>query len=149
MEGHVGKRGSRFRRPSGELAAVIYHSLAQCYAGTAEEIEALTGKQYPEIHIVGAWRECAVFKNRLTARIHGKTVEAGTDGGDGARQPCRADDCGGELKTLSAARACIADSFTMEKFEGEKGRNEMTGVMKQQRQSMRHWRGTQTARSSG
>ena len=27
----------------------------------------------------------------------------------------------GEFEDISAARACIADSFTMEKFEGEKG----------------------------
>ena len=48
--------GEQVPQTIGELAAVIYHSLAQCYAGTAEEIETLTGKQYPEIHIVEAAR---------------------------------------------------------------------------------------------
>ena len=104
----------------GELAAVIYHSLAQCYAGTAEEIEALTGKQYPEIHIVGGGAN-AQYLNRLTAEYTGKTVEAGpteaTALGNLAVQMIAA----GEFEDLSAARACIADSFTMEKFEGEKG----------------------------
>ena len=36
--------GEQVPQTIGELAAVIYHSLAQCYAGTAEEIAALTGK---------------------------------------------------------------------------------------------------------
>lgn len=68
--------GEQVPQTIGELAAVIYHSLAQCYAGTAEEIEALTGKQYPEIHIVGGGAN-AQYLNRLTAEYTGKTVEAG------------------------------------------------------------------------
>ncbi len=88
--------GEQVPQTIGELAAVIYHSLAQCYAGTAEEIEALTGKQYPKIHIVGGGAN-AQYLNRLTAEYTRKTVEAGTDGGDGAWQPCRADDCGGRI----------------------------------------------------
>ena len=112
--------GEQVPQTIGELAAVIYHSLAQCYAGTAEEIEALTGKQYPEIHIVGGGAN-AQYLNRLTAEYTGKTVEAGpteaTALGNLAVQMIAA----GEFEDLSAARACIADSFTMEKFEGEKG----------------------------
>ena len=112
--------GEQVPQTIGELAAVIYHSLAQCYAGTAEEIEALTGKQYPEIHIVGGGAN-AQYLNRLTAEYTGKTVEAGpteaTALGNLAVQMIAA----GEFEDISAARACIADSFTMEKFEGEKG----------------------------
>ena len=112
--------GEQVPQTIGELAAVIYHSLAQCYAGTAEEIEALTGKQYPEIHIVGGGAN-AQYLNRLTAEYTGKTVEAGpteaTALGNLAVQMIAA----GEFEDLRAARACIADSFAMEKFEGEKG----------------------------
>ena len=112
--------GEQVPQTIGELAAVIYHSLAQCYAGTAEEIETLTGKQYPEIHIVGGGAN-AQYLNRLTAEYTGKTVEAGpteaTALGNLAAQMIAA----GEFEDLSAARACIADSFAMEKFEGEKG----------------------------
>ena len=97
-----------------------YPYFAQCYAGTAEEIETLTGKQYPEIHIVGGGAN-AQYLNRLTAEYTGKTVEAGpteaTALGNLAAQMIAA----GEFEDLSAARACIADSFAMEKFEGEKG----------------------------
>ena len=112
--------GEQVPQTIGELAAVIYHSLAQCYAGTAEEIEALTGKQYPEIHIVGGGAN-AQYLNRLTAEYTGKTVEAGpteaTALGNLAAQMIAA----GEFEDLRAARACITDSFAMEKFEGEKG----------------------------
>lgn len=112
--------GEQVPQTIGELAAVIYHSLAQCYAGTAEEIEALMGKQYPEIHIVGGGAN-AQYLNRLTAEYTGKTVEAGpteaTALGNLAAQMIAA----GEFEDLRAARACIADSFAMEKFEGEKG----------------------------
>ena len=112
--------GEQVPQTIGELAAVIYHSLAQCYAGTAEEIEALTGKQYPKIHIVGGGAN-AQYLNRLTAEYTGQTVEAGpteaTALGNLAVQMIAA----GEFEDLRAARACIADSFAMEKFEGEKG----------------------------
>ena len=112
--------GEQVPQTIGELAAVIYHSLAQCYAGTVEEIEALTGKQYPEIHIVGGGAN-AQYLNRLTAEYTRKTVEAGpteaTALGNLAVQMIAA----GEFEDLRAARACIADSFAMEKFEGEKG----------------------------
>lgn len=88
--------------------------------GTVEEIEALTGKQYPKIHIVGGGAN-AQYLNRLTAEYTRKTVEAGpteaTALGNLAVQMIAA----GEFEDLRAARACIADSFAMEKFEGEKG----------------------------
>ena len=82
--------GEQVPQTIGELAAVIYHSLAQCYAGTVEEIEALTGKQYPKIHIVGGGANAQYLKPAYR-RIHPKDGRGGTDGGDGAWQPlpCR------------------------------------------------------------
>ena len=47
------KAGEQIPQTIGELAAVIYHSLAKCYAKTAEEIEKLTGIDYSRIQIVG------------------------------------------------------------------------------------------------
>ena len=89
--------GEQVPQTIGELAAVIYHSLAQCYAGTVEEIEALTGKQYPKIHNCGRRREMRGLLKPAYRRIHPKDGRGGTDGGDGAWQPCRADDCGGRI----------------------------------------------------
>ena len=58
------------------MAAVIYNSLAKCYAGTAQEIEKLTGKKYSHIHVVGGGANAA-YLNELTAKETGMTVYAG------------------------------------------------------------------------
>lgn len=60
----------------GEIAAVIYNSLANCYAMAAKEIEIITGQKYQELHIVGGGAN-ADFLNKLTAKYTGKTVLAG------------------------------------------------------------------------
>mgnify|MGYP001394727166 FL=1 len=107
--------GQQVPQTIGELAAVIYHSLAECYAKTVEEIEALTGITYPKIQIVGGGAN-AQYLNELTAKYTGKNVCAGpteaTAVGNLAAQMIAA----GELKDLKAARACIAESFEMNIF---------------------------------
>lgn len=99
-----------------EVAAVIYRSLAMCYANTAKEIEQLTGKQYNCIHIVGGGCN-ADYLNRLTAQFSKKTVYAG---------PVEASAIGnitaqmisvGKFQALSEARACIFDSFAVKTYE--------------------------------
>lgn len=60
----------------GEFARVIYRSLAFCYKNTAEEIENITGKRYPVIHIIGGGSN-ADYLNKLTAEFTGKKVYAG------------------------------------------------------------------------
>lgn len=107
--------GQQVPQTIGELAAVIYHSLAECYAKTVEEIEALTGITYPKIQIVGGGAN-AQYLNELTAKYTGKNVCAGpteaTAVGNLAAQMIAA----GELKDLKAARTCIAESFEMNIF---------------------------------
>ena len=49
-----------------EIAAVIYNSLAVCYAKTLKELEEQTGCQYRKIHVVGGGAN-AGYLNRLTA----------------------------------------------------------------------------------
>ncbi len=110
-------RETRQREPQtpGELAAVIYGSLAECYGETAKEIELLTGKRFEAIHIVGGGSNAA-YLNRLTARQSGKTVYAGpgeaTAIGNLAVQMLG----DGRFDSLEAVRACIYDSFGVEKF---------------------------------
>lgn len=99
-----------------EVAAVIYHSLAKCYADTMNEIEEITGKNYDCIHIVGGGSN-AVYLNELTAKACGKTVYTGpteaTAVGNVAAQMIAA----GELTDLKSARACIFHSFKINKYE--------------------------------
>ena len=60
----------------GQVAAIIYQSLAESYAQTVQEIEKLTGVTYESIYIVGGGSN-ASYLNRLTAKATGKRVFAG------------------------------------------------------------------------
>ncbi len=60
----------------GELASVVYHSLADNYARTARELEKLTGKSYDNVLIVGGGSN-AGYLNRLTQEAAHKKVTAG------------------------------------------------------------------------
>ena len=99
-----------------EVAAVIYNSLAKCYADTVEEIEQMTGKHYDCIHIVGGGSN-AVYLNQLTAKACHRTVYTGpaeaTAVGNIAVQMIAA----GELKDLKSARECIFNSFPIGTYE--------------------------------
>lgn len=93
-----------------QIAAVIYNSLAKCYADTVEEIETITGKKFDCINIVGGGAN-ATYLNELTARACRRKVCAGpieaTALGNILAQMLAAKD----FADLSAARACIFDSF--------------------------------------
>ena len=99
-----------------EVATVIYNSLAKCYAKTKKEIEEMTGKQYDVVHIVGGGAN-ADYLNRLVAKETKVTVLAGpteeTAIGNIAAQMIT----GGEFKDLFEVRACITESFDIQKYE--------------------------------
>jgi len=60
----------------GEIAAVIYQSLAESYGKTVKEIETVTGKNYNSIIIVGGGAN-ADYLNQLTANSTHKTIYSG------------------------------------------------------------------------
>ena len=107
--------GQQIPQSVAEVAAVIYNSLARCYAGTAHEIEELTEKQYSHIYVVGGGSNAA-YLNELTAKETGMTVYAGpgeaTAIGNIASQMIAAK----ELYDLKAARQCIFDSFEIKEY---------------------------------
>ena len=98
-----------------EVAAVIYNSLAKCYAKTAHEIGELTGKKYSHIYVVGGGSNAA-YLNELTAKETKMTVYAGpgeaTAIGNIASQMIAAE----ELCNLKDARRCIFDSFEIKEY---------------------------------
>ena len=99
-----------------EVAAVIYNSLAKCYAKTVEELEELTGNRFEGIHIVGGGSN-ADYLNQLTAAATGRIVYAGpteaTAIGNLSVQMLSA----GELKDLADARGCVYQSFDIKVYE--------------------------------
>ena len=94
----------------GELAAVIYQSLAESYAQTVKGIEDLTGINYPAIYVVGGGCN-ADYLNRLTAKATGKNVLAGpaeaTATGNLLAQLLQQ----GIFSNVNTARQCVRDSF--------------------------------------
>lgn len=110
------RTGQAVPKKVGEIAVVIYKSMAQCYAKTAQEIEKNTGKEYKSLYIIGGGSN-AEFLNKLTAEMTGKTVCAGpseaTAIGNIISQMIRA----GEFSDLQEARKCVRDSFDVKKIE--------------------------------
>lgn len=100
----------------GELACVIYRSLADCYAKTAREIEELTGKNYDCIYIVGGGSN-ADYLNRLTAEASGKRVYAGPGEATAIGNLCIQMLSAEVFWTVDEARECIFHSFPVEKYE--------------------------------
>jgi len=98
-----------------EVAAVIYNSLAKCYARTVKELEQMTGKRYDKIHIVGGGSN-ADYLNRLTAKECGIPVYAGPTEATAIGNLAAQMIAGGELQNLQAARECIGKSFEIERF---------------------------------
>lgn len=101
---------------TGELACVVYQSLADCYGETVKEIEANTGKEYGAISILGGGANAA-YLNQLTANATEKTVYAGpteaTAIGNIMAQMIGA----GELDGLAQARKCVYESFEIKEYE--------------------------------
>lgn len=103
----------------GEIAAVIYNSLAKCYEKTIQEIEVLTKRSYDTIYVVGGGAN-ADYLNELTAKYTGKTVMAGpteaTAIGNVVVQMLHA----GEFTDLVEARSMIKKSFAIKEYKNQR-----------------------------
>lgn len=102
----------------GELAAVIYQSLAQSYRETVEELEELTGRRYEEISIVGGGSK-ADYLNRLTAEKSGRRVLAGPGEATAIGNLTAQMIADGRFAGLKEARACIRASFEVREYQGK------------------------------
>lgn len=98
-----------------ELLACAYNSLAECYAKTAEEVEALLGRNYARIHIMGGGSRDGLL-NRLTAARTGKPVLAGPVEATATGNILAQMLADGVFSGLSAARQAVAASFELEEY---------------------------------
>lgn len=108
------------RKPAtvGELAYIIYHSLALSYAKTLRELESITQLKYEKIYIVGGGAQAELL-NQLTAdktkcTIFAGPVEATALGNLGVQMIAS-----GELKDTLEFRKLIAKSFEIKVYKGE------------------------------
>ena len=115
IQEYCGKKGQPCPETPGEIAAVIYQSLADCYGETVRELETNTGKVYDSIQIIGGGAN-ASYLNQLTADASKKTVYAGlgeaTAVGNLMAQMIKYK----ELQDLAAARKCVYESFDIERY---------------------------------
>ena len=110
------RTGQRIPNSVGELATVIYQSLAESYGKTVKKIETLTERTYEAIHIVGGGAN-ADYLNQLTANYTGKCVYSG---------PTEATAIGNVLvqmlearvfENVEEARANVFESFEVKTFQ--------------------------------
>ena len=94
----------------GQVAAVIYNSLARCYADTLKEIEECTGKYFSCLHVVGGGAN-AMYLNELTAKACKIPVLAGPIEATAIGNVVGQMIASKEIKDLAAAKKCIANSF--------------------------------------
>lgn len=111
--------GQQVPKTLAQIAAVIYHSLAKCYADTLGIMEEITGKHYDTIHVVGGGSS-ADYLNELTARYTGRRVSAGPAEATAIGNITVQMLSGGVFKDLSEARRCICRSFDIRHYVPDK-----------------------------
>jgi len=101
--------------PFAEVCAIVYLSLVQEYAKTAEQLEKLSGEKFDAIHIIGGGSKDE-YLNELAAKICKKKVVAGpseaTSIGNIMSQMIQK----GELKDIFDARECVMRSFSVKEY---------------------------------
>ena len=116
VKNYCEKTGQEIPDTLPKLAAVIYNSLAKCYAEQLTQIEKLSGKKYDKIYVIGGGSN-ASYLNELTARYTGVSVCAGpseaTAIGNILAQMINA----GEFENVKAARECVASSFEVKIYK--------------------------------
>ena len=107
--------GQQIPETPAQVAAVIYNSLAACYAETLREIEEMTGKHYDCIHVIGGGSN-ADYLNRITAKACQRTVFAGPSEATAIGNLLVQMIAGGEVKGLKEARKLVFDSFDIREY---------------------------------
>ena len=99
-----------------QLSAVIYNSLAHCYASTIKELEKMNNTVYPCIYIVGGGAN-AQYLNKITAEKTQKIVYTGPTEATAIGNILAQMLSDGTFNTLTEARTCVHNSFEIKKYE--------------------------------
>ena len=109
--------GQKAPESVGELMQCLYLSLTTCYRKAVGELSAITGKTYRTVNIIGGGCQDA-YLNQMTAVRTGLMVYAGPVEGTAIGNLAVQMIAAGIFRNLSEARACIAESFEVKKFQG-------------------------------
>ncbi|MBP5738927.1 MAG: rhamnulokinase [Abditibacteriota bacterium] len=116
IKAYCAETGQPVPETVGQIATVVYKSLAACYDKTVKQLEAMTGTTYDAINIVGGGAN-ADYLNKLTAAASGKTVYAGpTEATAIGNILCQMLACG-DFRSVEEARSCVFDSFEVKTFK--------------------------------
>ncbi|MBQ3912961.1 MAG: rhamnulokinase [Lachnospiraceae bacterium] len=107
--------GQQVPETPAEVAAVIYNSLARCYADTLSEIEEITGKRYAAVNVIGGGSN-ADYLNRITAKACGRTVYAGPSEATAIGNLLVQMMADGAVADLKAGRQLVFDSFAVREY---------------------------------
>lgn len=110
------EKGQEVPQGIGQLASVIYNSLAICYGRTIQELEAVNGVSYERIHVVGGGAN-ADYLNQLTARATGREVLAGPTEATAIGNILAQMIAAGQVEDLQAGRKLIRDSFEIRSYQ--------------------------------
>jgi rhamnulokinase len=109
------EQGFHVPETPGDIAAVIYNSLAACYKRTFGELSELTGKKFDSIHIVGGGAKIRHL-NRLTAQATGVPVLAGPGEATAIGNILAQMIADGVFTSLKEARQCVRESFEIDTY---------------------------------
>jgi len=101
---------------AGELASVVYRSLAVCYEKAVSQLRQSHGKDYRRLSILGGGSN-ADYLNRLTAAYTGCTVYAGPGEATAIGNAMAQMLWGGEFASLKEARTCVRHSFDVKQTD--------------------------------
>ena len=110
------EKGQEVPQGIGQLASVIYNSLAICYGRTIQELEAVNGVSYERIHVVGGGAN-ADYLHQLTARATGREVLAGPTEATAIGNILAQMIAAGQVEDLQAGRKLIRDSFEIRSYQ--------------------------------
>ena len=113
---YLAQKGEPAPETLGDILHCVYHSLAQSYSETVEEIERITGNTYDSIHIIGGGSQDN-YLSRLTATYTGKTVYTGPIEATAIGNLMMQMLSSGELKNIDEVKATVAASFPINKIQ--------------------------------
>jgi rhamnulokinase len=114
---HCRVRGLAPPETPGEFTRTILESLAERYRQVLESLEALAGRRFATIHIVGGGSRNALL-NQLVADATGRTVIAGPSEATAIGNVLIQAIGAGELSGLGEARGVVRRSFGVEVYRG-------------------------------
>jgi len=115
IKNYCQKTAQQIPETLGQIASVVYNSLAKSYASTITQIEQFTGMHFNSIHIIGGGSN-ADYLNRLTSKYTGRKVLAGPTEATAIGNILAQMMSYGNISSLSEARKCVAASFDNKEY---------------------------------